>query len=287
MRSILLYGSETWPVRKQDINRLAVFDHRCLRHLAHIKWADRVSNAAVRRRVFRNVRDARSIGQVVTLHRLRWLGHVPRMPTERLPYRALYTEGTSDWVKPRGGQATAWSRNMKTLSAPLNKEPHFIDLIGTCHDVHEQPHILTLSHLKADVNEAVAEKVLVNPMPDKSVVLETFTIEPKTTELASGKSCQFAVTFLPTKMDQFYAAELEGFATFLSQKDCTLCQEEEIRPPSCLLVNCFDLSVVYNHRMLLASLKAQWLPLLSAQTKVQRNTVRISVEYPPPNDSRS
>ncbi|KAA3671415.1 electron transfer flavoprotein alpha subunit, partial [Paragonimus westermani] len=121
VRSILLYGSETWPVRKQDINRLAVFDHRCLRHLAHIKWADRVSNAAVRRRVFRNVRDARSIGQVVTLHSLRWLGHVLRMPAERLPYRALYTEGTSDWVKPRGGQATTWSGNMKTLTAPLSK----------------------------------------------------------------------------------------------------------------------------------------------------------------------
>ncbi|KAA3676640.1 uncharacterized protein DEA37_0002919 [Paragonimus westermani] len=63
VRSILLYGSETWPVHKGDINRLVVFDHRCLRHLAHIKWVDRVSNAAVRRRVFRNVRDARSIGQ--------------------------------------------------------------------------------------------------------------------------------------------------------------------------------------------------------------------------------
>ncbi|KAA3673243.1 uncharacterized protein DEA37_0011257 [Paragonimus westermani] len=121
VRSILLYGSETWPVRKQDINRLAVFDHRCLRHLAHIKWADRVSNAAVRRRVFQNVRDARSIGQVVTLHSLRWLGHVRRMPAERLPYRTLYTKATNSWVKPRGGQATTWSRNMKTLTAPLSK----------------------------------------------------------------------------------------------------------------------------------------------------------------------
>ncbi|KAA3672330.1 uncharacterized protein DEA37_0007373 [Paragonimus westermani] len=60
---ILLYGSETWPVHMGDINRLSVFDHRCPRRLAHIKWADGVSNVAVHRRVFRNVRDARSIGQ--------------------------------------------------------------------------------------------------------------------------------------------------------------------------------------------------------------------------------
>ncbi|KAA3680653.1 uncharacterized protein DEA37_0014046 [Paragonimus westermani] len=85
VRSISLYGSETWPVRKQDIKRLAVFDHRCLRQLAHIKWADRVSNREVPWRVFRNVRDARSIGQVVTLHRLRWLDHVLHVPAERLP----------------------------------------------------------------------------------------------------------------------------------------------------------------------------------------------------------
>ncbi|KAF5403575.1 hypothetical protein PHET_02823 [Paragonimus heterotremus] len=85
----------------------------------------------------------------------------------------------------------------------------------------------------------LSENVMENPVPDKSTTLETFTIEPITAEVASGKSCQFTVTFLPTKMDQFYSTELEGFATFLSQKDYSLCQEEEIRPPSCLLVNCF------------------------------------------------
>ncbi|KAF7259261.1 hypothetical protein EG68_03319 [Paragonimus skrjabini miyazakii] len=232
-----------------------------------------------------------------------------------------------------------------------NQEPHFVDLIGTCHDVHEQPHVLTLSRLKSYVDEeydenlqnlaekkqtgnfemyvalrhanntvlytppvsvepsyldftensldvqrslrctahhlnalrlgvecmeprqgiprtvvvqnhtnkamriqwsplrdvpspatsgpTLSENVMENPMSDKSTTLEMFTIEPITTEVASGKSCQFTVTFLPTKMDQFYAIELEGFATFLSQRDCTLCQEEEVRPPSCLLVNCF------------------------------------------------
>ncbi|KAA3672090.1 uncharacterized protein DEA37_0001689 [Paragonimus westermani] len=94
VRFILLYGSETWPVHEEDINKLAVFDHRCLRQLAHIKWTDRVSNVVVRRRVFRNARDARSIGQLIMLHSLRWLGQVLRMPTERLPYRALYSEVT-------------------------------------------------------------------------------------------------------------------------------------------------------------------------------------------------
>ncbi|KAA3670735.1 uncharacterized protein DEA37_0014934, partial [Paragonimus westermani] len=63
----------------------------------------------------------RGVRQVVTLHSLRWLGHVLRMPAERLPYRALYTEATKSWVKTRGGQGTTWSRNTKTLTAPLSK----------------------------------------------------------------------------------------------------------------------------------------------------------------------
>ena len=34
VRSVLLYGYETWPLRQQDVHRLEVFDHRCLRQLA-------------------------------------------------------------------------------------------------------------------------------------------------------------------------------------------------------------------------------------------------------------
>ncbi|KAA3681478.1 uncharacterized protein DEA37_0013448 [Paragonimus westermani] len=108
-------------LNKEDINRLAVFDHRCIRQMAHIKWADRVSNVVVRRRAFRNAWDTRSIGQLITLHSSRWLGHVLRMPAERLPYRALYTEATNGWVKPRGDRATTWSLYMKTLTARLSK----------------------------------------------------------------------------------------------------------------------------------------------------------------------
>ncbi|KAA3681796.1 uncharacterized protein DEA37_0011870 [Paragonimus westermani] len=36
-RFVPLYGLEAWPVRNKDTNRPAMFDHRRLRHLAHIK----------------------------------------------------------------------------------------------------------------------------------------------------------------------------------------------------------------------------------------------------------
>ncbi|VDP58624.1 unnamed protein product [Schistosoma mattheei] len=51
VRSVLIYGSETWPVGVEDICGLLVFDHRYLRNIARISWDHRVSNAVVRKRV--------------------------------------------------------------------------------------------------------------------------------------------------------------------------------------------------------------------------------------------
>ncbi|VDP39863.1 unnamed protein product, partial [Schistosoma mattheei] len=36
VRSVLFYGSETWPVRVEDIRTSLAFDHRCLRSIASI-----------------------------------------------------------------------------------------------------------------------------------------------------------------------------------------------------------------------------------------------------------
>ncbi|KAH9590491.1 Presequence protease, mitochondrial, variant 3 [Schistosoma haematobium] len=102
VRSVLLYGSETWSVRVEDIRRLLVFDHRCLRNIARISWDHRVSNAVVRKRVLG--KDGKPIDEVVKLDQLRWLGHVLRMPNDRLPRRVVFHGIEVNWKKARGGQ---------------------------------------------------------------------------------------------------------------------------------------------------------------------------------------
>ena len=42
--------------------------------------------------------------EVMNLHRLRWLGHVLRMPEHRLPRRAMLTSIGDGWKRVRGGQ---------------------------------------------------------------------------------------------------------------------------------------------------------------------------------------
>uniref|UniRef100_A0A183KKD8 Transposase n=1 Tax=Schistosoma curassoni TaxID=6186 RepID=A0A183KKD8_9TREM len=104
VRSVLIYGSESWPLTVEDTRKLLVFDHRCLRNIAGICWDHLVSDGEVRHMVLGN--DGKSVDEVVNLHRLRWLGHVLRMPEHRLPRRAMLTRVGDGWKKFRGGQTT-------------------------------------------------------------------------------------------------------------------------------------------------------------------------------------
>ncbi|KAG5454328.1 hypothetical protein CSKR_109219 [Clonorchis sinensis] len=129
VRSVLLYGSETWPLRAEDVKRLSVFDHRCLRSIARIWWEHRISNAEVRRMVFgRN--NSPSIDELITLHRLRWLGHVLRMPVDRLPRRVLFAQPREGWKRARGGQTMTWQRIIKATTSKLS-------CAGHCHGPHQ------------------------------------------------------------------------------------------------------------------------------------------------------
>ncbi|CAH8584460.1 unnamed protein product [Dicrocoelium dendriticum] len=119
VRSTLIYGCETWPLRSADMKRLLTFDHRCLHSLAHIWWEHRVSNERVRRLVYGLGKGNEPLSTVISLTRLRWLGHVLRMPTHRLPRRALFAHRGCGWKKRRGGQAMTWSRGMKALTSEL------------------------------------------------------------------------------------------------------------------------------------------------------------------------
>ena len=119
MRSVLLYGSETWPLKAEDVRGLSVFDHCCLRSIREVWWEHRISYTKVRRRVLRP--KHMPIIEQLHNHRLRWLGHVLRMSDDRLPWRALFAEPKSSWKRPSGGRHMAWQRNMKSLTEGLSR----------------------------------------------------------------------------------------------------------------------------------------------------------------------
>jgi hypothetical protein len=61
------------------------------------------------------------VDQLINMHKLRWLGHVLRMPPTRLPNRALFAASHPEWHKARGGQMLTWHRQMKALTGALSR----------------------------------------------------------------------------------------------------------------------------------------------------------------------
>ena len=81
VRSAMIYGSETWPMKVEDMNRLIRAERMMMRRMCGVTLRDRVSTDTLYDRL-----GVDSITGVVTRGRLRWFGHVERKPD-------------SDWTK--------------------------------------------------------------------------------------------------------------------------------------------------------------------------------------------
>ncbi|KAE9546983.1 hypothetical protein FO519_009804 [Halicephalobus sp. NKZ332] len=85
---ILLYGAETWTLLQTDLNKLEVFQMRCLRQILKVSLRDRIPNEAIRSRCEQQL----TVEEQIREKRLRWFGHTCRMSSERLPRKLLWKQ---------------------------------------------------------------------------------------------------------------------------------------------------------------------------------------------------
>ena len=104
--SVLLYGSECWSPLRSDLKRLDSFHNRCLRNILGIsrqqQRSQRITSGSVRRRW----RDTDTLTDKIFKRRAEWLGHLARMPDNRIPKISLCS-----WLPqpcPRGGPRKRW-----------------------------------------------------------------------------------------------------------------------------------------------------------------------------------
>ena len=83
--STLLYGSECWTLYAHQESRLNSFHMKNLRRILNIKWDDYVTNNEVLQKA-----GIDSLHTILQQRRLRWLGHVCRMPDGRIPKDIFY-----------------------------------------------------------------------------------------------------------------------------------------------------------------------------------------------------
>ncbi len=79
VRSILLYGCETWPVRVADERMLEVFDNDSIHRILRVRRRDCVPSVELRRRL-----SLTSISALLAQRRFRWFGHAARRPEGEL-----------------------------------------------------------------------------------------------------------------------------------------------------------------------------------------------------------
>ncbi len=115
MRSILLYGCETWPVRVADERMLEVFDNDSIRCILRVRRRDCVPSVELRRRLCLT-----SIPALLGQRRLRWFGHAARRPEGDLIKDLLLLTPPRTWRRRAGGQLKTWATTIKADLEPIS-----------------------------------------------------------------------------------------------------------------------------------------------------------------------
>ena len=76
----LKFGSEVWVLKKRDEQRLEAAQMKFLRHLLGITKLDKEKYQSIRKKT-----GAQNIVQEIKQYQQKWLQHIQRMGTNRLP----------------------------------------------------------------------------------------------------------------------------------------------------------------------------------------------------------
>ena len=114
VKSVLLYGCETWRITKAGMTRLQTFTNRYLRYILRIRWEDRIANQELWERG-----NQEKIEVQVLRRKWNWLGHTLRKPRDNITRHALRwnPQGRRRPGRPR----TTWRRSLEKEARQLGK----------------------------------------------------------------------------------------------------------------------------------------------------------------------
>lgn len=107
VKSVLLYGSECWKLRKDLTKKLRVFVNRCLRSIFKIRWPKVISNNELR-----DMAGQEDISVEIARRKWRWIGHVLRKDQHDITRESIFW--TADGKRKRGRPKTTWRRTAES-----------------------------------------------------------------------------------------------------------------------------------------------------------------------------
>lgn len=125
VKSILLYGSETWLMSKNIAQKLQSFINKCLRIICRIFWPNTITNLDLHRRV-----NEEPIARQIVRRKWRWIGHTLRKQANSIARSAL--EWNPQGSRRHGRPKTTWRRTI--LNDLLKIDKTFQDIKTICID---------------------------------------------------------------------------------------------------------------------------------------------------------
>ena len=114
VRSAFLYNSELWTLTRKTENKIDSFHRRILRKVLNVKWPIIIKNDDVYEKT-----KQKPWTQVISKQRLKWFGHVLRLP-ENAPVRVAFEEAERYVQRPQGRPLCAWLSCVKRQLSNLN-----------------------------------------------------------------------------------------------------------------------------------------------------------------------
>ena len=106
VKTILLYGSETWKVTNAISNRLQTFINRCLRQILKIRWPQTISN----NRLWEETNQT-PITETISKRKWSWIGHTCRREADNITRQAL--EWNPQGRRRVGRPKETWKRSIE------------------------------------------------------------------------------------------------------------------------------------------------------------------------------
>ena len=104
VKSVLLYGAETWKMTKGTVHKLQTFINKCLRRLCNIRWPDKITNEEL----WKKTKETPVI-QEIRKRKWRWIGHTLRKPRNTITRQSL--QWNPQGKRKRGRPRNTWRRD--------------------------------------------------------------------------------------------------------------------------------------------------------------------------------
>ena len=85
VKSVLMYGAETWRVTKKILAKIQAFTNHCIRNILGVRWPNTISNDDL----LAKTQEGKMTTQI-RRKKWRWVGHTLRKPHNNVTKQALF-----------------------------------------------------------------------------------------------------------------------------------------------------------------------------------------------------